>query len=821
LFFGFTPIDLGAFCKELSAVFGYTFKVLKSLGELRLEDSSFKREKPLLLLAYLALEGAKPRRFIADLFWTDAKDPLNSLSVAISKLRGLGVVEADERRAWTTIECDAAQLRTRLRERQFEAVSEYHGPFLDGLIEPVGAELEEWIFGMRETIALEIRAAMVQLAERAAAIGSFSSAAKHANAALELKEAPPFEPEELARLHRVLVAAGDPQSATVRREAEDFGLDLNETPEAARDHLRPAFIARTKELETLNALTPGQWAWVRGGIGMGKTVLLQELERLGWRYTPARSGLPFATLEGLVDIGDGESAIVGRLAKLEGRFAFDGWEAMDAETRDALTRLRSLNPPSLRIIIASRLEPSISNNRYIELGALAPDSLTGQVGAFEITGGHPTLVGAWMRNESLDAALESQLTALPPEARRTYAALTLLEPPDLGIIRRAVNVDGATFARALQNLIDAGLIEPSGAIRTASTAQTHLSARPMLESEMALGIARALGHDTRALPLYQKARAMWEDTDEAKIQQAYIVWAQELIKRGFPARAAEMLIDAPQSDEIIYLAAKALEICGKYKVASEEIMKIKSRSPSVDALHSKILWRLGKLKIARSYAQKALQGSTEARAESLNTLGSIEFLQGNYKKAADYFQRSKTLWSAENNQEKWAAAINNYARAKNELGENVDSIFDEALEGLKNNNKMRASVLLNKAYIFELKSNFEAAENIYQEIIELCEGDVRSAMAYLNLGAMHHRNGKMHVARDSYNNALTIAQPTGDLLLIAKILSNLGELNLDLPMLREAIYLFEASDNLSSLELTKKIYIDIKGQLERSTLVQG
>jgi tetratricopeptide (TPR) repeat protein len=483
--------------------------------------------------------------------------------------------------------------------------------------------------------------------------------------------------------------------------------------------------------------------------------------------------------------------------------------------------MRSLNPPGLRIIIASRLEAAISINRYLELGALAPDSLTGQVGAFEITGGHPTLVGAWLRNESLDAALESQLTALPPEARRTYAALTLLEPPDLGIIRRAVNVDGATFARALQHLIDAGLIEPSGAIRTASTAQTHLSARPMLESEMALSIARALGHDTRALPLYQKARAMWEDTDEAKIQQAYIVWAQELIKRGFPARAAEMLIDAPESDEIFYLIAKALEISGNYKKALYTIKKVKSDTFSIAALKSKILWRLGELDLAGIFAQKALEGEAEARAEGLNTLGNIELAQGRYKNAIAYYQRSMTLWSAENDKERWAATMNNYAFAAGALGEDVEDIFSQALQYIKNNKSAKASVLLNMALIHDKKENYKKAEVLYKEIIELCENEIKSAAAWLNLGAMYHRNDKFTLAREAYNNALLIAQPLGYLEMIAKILANLGELDSNLSTIEEAIHLLQKSENHAALEEIKKIYADVDAQLKRSTLVQG
>jgi hypothetical protein len=48
--------------------------VLRTLGGLRLEGASFSKKKPLLLTAYLALEGPKSRRHLQELFWPRAED---------------------------------------------------------------------------------------------------------------------------------------------------------------------------------------------------------------------------------------------------------------------------------------------------------------------------------------------------------------------------------------------------------------------------------------------------------------------------------------------------------------------------------------------------------------------------------------------------------------------------------------------------------------------------------------------------------------------------------------------------------------------------
>ena len=46
--------------------------LLRTLGGLALEGTGFHRPKPLLLLAYLALEGPKLRRYLAEVFFMDA-----------------------------------------------------------------------------------------------------------------------------------------------------------------------------------------------------------------------------------------------------------------------------------------------------------------------------------------------------------------------------------------------------------------------------------------------------------------------------------------------------------------------------------------------------------------------------------------------------------------------------------------------------------------------------------------------------------------------------------------------------------------------------
>ena len=61
---------------------------LRTLGGLGLVGSGFTQPKPLLLLAYLALEGPQPRAFLAELFWPQGESR-KSLSMALTRLHGV------------------------------------------------------------------------------------------------------------------------------------------------------------------------------------------------------------------------------------------------------------------------------------------------------------------------------------------------------------------------------------------------------------------------------------------------------------------------------------------------------------------------------------------------------------------------------------------------------------------------------------------------------------------------------------------------------------------------------------------------------------
>lgn len=214
------------------------------LGGLALEPSTFTRPKPLLLLAYLSLEGPRSRRDIAELFWQDTKDPMQGLRMALLQLNKEvpEAIQTDEKKVWTELPSDLSELESQLEAGKLEeALEVYQGPFAEGFdVQDVGEELEEWIFGTRERVAGKVREALLELADKDAARGDIRNAADRAEEAYLLRSAPEPEPDVLKHIYAFLRADENPQAESVAKEARGYGLELSLSPREAKKALTAA-----------------------------------------------------------------------------------------------------------------------------------------------------------------------------------------------------------------------------------------------------------------------------------------------------------------------------------------------------------------------------------------------------------------------------------------------------------------------------------------------------------------------------------------------------------------------------------------------------
>ncbi|MCA9839897.1 MAG: tetratricopeptide repeat protein [Trueperaceae bacterium] len=292
---------------------------LTALGGLVLEPSSFTRPTPLLLLSYLAVEGAKDRRHLAELFWQEG-NRLKSLSMALTLLKqGAGnVVETDKSRVWTSLESDVKDLLEALDKSDWETAKAcYSGAFLEGLsLNDWGAELEEWVYSTREYLAERVQYALLNLAEDLAKKQDFEQAGRLAEKAYKLPGLGGNELATLKRLYPLLCAANSLLAPVVRKEAESYDLKLELNTQTARDSFvsiekkalgalplrNTSFIGRKQELAELSALIrrPGKLLVnLVGTGGVGKTRLALQLAEETQKAKNFNDGVFFITLDAL------------------------------------------------------------------------------------------------------------------------------------------------------------------------------------------------------------------------------------------------------------------------------------------------------------------------------------------------------------------------------------------------------------------------------------------------------------------------------------------------------------------------------------------
>ena len=772
---------------------------LVTLGGLRLEPNGFRRPKSLLLLAYLSLEHGRSRDHLRSLFWQNATDASASLRVALAQLRqGVpGSLEETDSLLLAKIPCDVVDLQAALDASDWErAVKMYTGAFLDGLmLSELGSELEEWVLTTREFMADQMRKVYLRLGEEEANRGQFETATRYAETAYTLRGASELEPAEIPQLYRLFLVGQSFHATKLRSEAQELGLLLEETQTEARARFQRTLLGREEELEQLRSLQAGEWAWISGGPSMGKSSLLKAL--FG-QYIPARTGLPYATLQPLL----GDSIITDdrvafeKLSRLNGTLLLDGWSQMDSESQILLKKLRGIRPP-LRVFITSRTDAVIETELRIELQPLTEAVLEPYPGIWEVTGGLPSLVEACLKGEPLEIALDKRLSTLTSIAREVSLAIALLDEPNLPLLRRALNLIPEAIAEAIGELQTVGFVESSGRLRVRQAILDYLDNHETIAAPLALKLARQQ-QSTSVFHLYQRSRAFWGSEDLPHVQQSYLTSARELSRLGFTLRAAKVLQDAPPSLEIILFKAKNLERSGRYLEAEKALEGIPDNH-GVLALKAALLWRSGKLDEARHVATIALTGDMEARAEAHDVLGCIALSEANPIEALDHCGRAAALFLALGEHTCWGQSLNNVASARSQLGEDVESAYEEALKAASTSPILRIRVHTNLGREYELKKEFAKAERaLHQALLAAKEMGIFEGTSRIqnNLGVIYEKMGRKTEAHEAYKKAIETARSEHDPLLVAMALANLGELIHDIRMLEEALELMKTTGDL-------------------------
>ncbi|MCA9839178.1 MAG: AAA family ATPase, partial [Trueperaceae bacterium] len=379
---------------------------LKTLGELKLEEATFTRPMPLLLLTYLSLEGPQHRRHLAELFWQEG-NRMKSLSMTLTRLRkGAGnVVEANDKIAWSTAKSDAKMVLESLDKSDWQkAIELYTGAFLEGVVlEDWSSELEDWVYTTREYLAERVQYALLYLAEEAAKRQDFDKTRNLSERAYTLPGLSGTDLAQLKRLYPLLCAGRSLLAPKVRKELDDFGLNTTLTTEEARATFKPAstlkralptrgttFVGRDAELTELATLLSKpsvSLLTLLGPAGVGKTRLALQLAHEQSRLEAFKDGVYFAPLDalnhasqialsmltqfGLTQQGNTEplEQLVTFIAKKHILLVLDNFEHLIQGSNILLGMLSQC--PNLKLLITSRERLKLEEEHLYTLEGLA------------------------------------------------------------------------------------------------------------------------------------------------------------------------------------------------------------------------------------------------------------------------------------------------------------------------------------------------------------------------------------------------------------------------------------------------------------------
>ena len=242
---------------------------LLTLGELRLEGSAFREPQPLLLLTYLAWQGACLPKELQSLFWprqTDNTKRSKSLSEALRRLKKLdpNLLDLERGRLGCRVPVDAKAFRRAVSENEYERALElYRGPFLYGLEETrlrLGEELSEWLSSERAALQTSFAGVLLALAEERGRQGEAAAARELLLRAFELPQSVALpSPYRLKRMHELLLALGCPADAdAVARAATEWHGGFGTGAVSAKGGwpqvgLTPLFVGREAELAQMEA----------------------------------------------------------------------------------------------------------------------------------------------------------------------------------------------------------------------------------------------------------------------------------------------------------------------------------------------------------------------------------------------------------------------------------------------------------------------------------------------------------------------------------------------------------------------------------------
>jgi len=772
---------------------------LRTLGTLALAGADFSHPKLLLLLSYLSITGPQPRGRLARLFWPEATDARNRLSVSLTRIHKYlpGVLDLNDGHVTTRLANDASALMTALADgRKAEAIAAYRGPFLDG-VEAAGVseELLDWMHATRDELARRVQHAHLDLAEILAADARFERAADHAESALAGGALSLLDPADLARLHTLLVASGSPRAVEVREEADTFGLDLVTSQGQARERLTPVrstgaigtglphgparLLGRERELAELDAMLRRdnvRLVTLAGPGGIGKSsialrlasdasaserydggVVFVELEEV-----PAPEGIPMAIADafGEADATGGEplDAVARRIGASGFLLVLDNFEHLVAGAEVVATLLNR----------CARLQVVVTTREALELEAewVVPVSgLSYPEGSATPSADPPSAVPPSADPPSADPPANADpmivkrwpaLALFEERARKVHAGFRI-GPEDVASVTAICRAcQGSPLALELA----AGW---AGAMAPADIAEEIAADIDFLSTRR-----RDAGSRHRSIRyVFEQSWRRLSDVERRAFRRLSV------FRGGFDRGGARAVAGA-DARVLAGLVAKSflmLRSGGRYErhpllhqFGSEKLAADAAERAEMAARHAKHMHELALA--ARPWINAAAAGSWMRRLESdhANLHAALTWArdEGRADVALDMVESLTEYWV-------WRGYLDEalfWAKEIVAMGDRHDDA------------ERHVSMLLRTSYLCLLHGDYDAPAALLDESLAIARriGSVRAeARTWSHRGIVAVYRGDYPTARSQYERALAQAEAGGHVDVVARVLNNLGD----------------------------------------------
>jgi predicted ATPase len=761
---------------------------LRTLGALTLEGSTFHRPKPLLLLAYLALEGAKPRRYMAELFFREASDPMNSLSRAVSHLRksAPGAIEVDNKNIWTSIGCDANELLSLTDAKHYEKCLDlYRGAFAVDYSHELEGELEEWLYSTREILAAKARNIFLMLGESEAAKGNFSQAAQLAEKAYKLKEAAELEPDDFGRVYNLLYAGNSPLAADVRKEAEGFEIPLDLNREKAKAHFsepveivhdipnnlpppKSSFVGRDQELiEIAQQLAEKDCRLLTlhgmGGIGKSRTAIEVAYHQL--KQGVFKDGIFFIALDALTSADMIPSAIA---------------EALDVEMQgldNVLTQVKTFISKKKLLLILDNFEHLMDGATITsDLLAACPE-LKIMVTTREVL----KLEEEWVKD--LEGLHYPPSTTMSLEEAQHYEAVKLFsQRAKKAVLEFSPNQDNIATIIEICQLVEGAPL----ALELAAT-WVRVMTLEDIAKEIKSNLSFLENQSKNRNERHQSIRAVFEHSWKLLTPKEQDVFRKLAVFVGSFSRQAASEVAGATLPILVSLVNKSLLRVMQngrysrhfliYEFSQEKLRETPDAFVQTRQSHT-------------SYYRQFLSSQSEAilGAEQKGVLEGLDFEIDNIYAAWSQFFES-------NDSEQLRLAITTlteYLVIRGRLNEGIKLILSTLdLLGKNSNNDLLVLATLKRCcgWLYKVAGRLVEAQQLVEESLVLLSNSTykhETAMVLRLLGGIHSDQHHFDKAKACFNKELDIYQSEGNLLLTGATLNNLGFLYLRLGQYSEA-----------------------------------